>query len=82
MTTPKAILIGLALIASAIFLRAEPQQAQAAIGSPEYAIKATQGLAAWRLRVSTGEVSFCIHASRKEQTKTNPSYYCEPWIGR
>ena len=60
MNTPRAILIGFAMIATAVYLSKDVGPAQAASGTPKFQISAVQNAAYFKIRVDTGKVAFCV----------------------
>jgi len=80
MNTPKAILIGFALVAAAVYFSRDVGPAQAASGSPNFSIVRAGGEVvpmAWLLNTNTGKVRVCIHAVIKGQKEL-----VEPICGR
>lgn len=59
MDTPKAILIGFALVAAAVYFSRGAEPVQAALGGAKFQIFAHQGLRFLKLNVDTGKVAWC-----------------------
>ena len=82
MTTWKAIVLGFALIAAAILLTdraptAEGLDARASNGAQAYALSASGGTTVWRIRLDTGQVSFCDRGGIWGGGGESPQ--CSPW---
>jgi len=78
MNTPKAILIGFALVAAAIFFTRDVGPAQAALEAASFqAVAGPSGVAGsiWRVNSNTGSVSFCIAIPDKMISPAR----CSPW---
>ena len=76
MKTPQAILIGLTLIAAALWLRPGPDPAQAAPDAlgvlPGFQLVSdTQFSRAWRLNTETGAIGACV--------MRGDTAICSPW---
>ena len=72
MKTPQALLIGLALIAAAVWLRPGPTPAQAGLEAPGFLIVAdTQVARTWRLNTETGAIGACV--------MRGDTPVCSPW---
>ncbi|MDP6350634.1 MAG: hypothetical protein QF926_13195 [Alphaproteobacteria bacterium] len=76
MKTPQALLIGLALVAAAIWLRSGPAPAQAGPEAPGFLpgfllVADTQIARAWRLNTATGAISACV--------MRGDAAVCSPW---
>ena len=71
MTMPKAVFLGLALIALAVVWNTESVGQQNA--SELYHVSAATDNSAWRINSRTGQVSYC----RKEYINAAPK--CGPW---
>ena len=59
MNTPKAILIGFALVAAAVYFSRDVGPAQAARGEPKFQISGDTDNSFFKLNVYTGKVAFC-----------------------
>ena len=80
MNTPKAILIGFALVAAAVYFSRDVAPAQAAIGGASFqAVAGPQGSAGsiWRVNSDTGSVSWCLVGSSGGTYEKSLS--CTPW---
>lgn len=66
MNTPKAILIGFALVAAAVYFSRDVGPAQAALVGPGFQIiNSGTGIAQYfKLNIDTGEVAFCVPDNR------------------
>jgi len=62
MNTPKAILIGFALVAAAVYFSRDVGPAQAALEVPKFQISNTgsEKPSLFKLNVDTGEVAMCV----------------------
>ena len=80
MNTPKAILIGFALVAATVYFSRDVGPAWAASGSPNFSIvdaSTGRSQAAWVLNNITGKVSHCYldkEAGMRDRT------YCSTWV--
>ena len=78
MNTPRVILIGFALVAAAVYFSRDVGPAQAAFGSPDFAIAGTGASNfIWRVRTSTGQVSIC-YLNGRIISHTGDSPECSP----
>ena len=74
MNTSKAILIGFALVAAAVYFSRDVGPAQAD-NDPDFAITGTGvGIGIWRAKSITGQVSYCEPGGNR----TGPPV-CSPW---
>ena len=60
MNIPKAILIGFALVAAAVYFSRDVGPAQAELGGPNFQISSARAAAFLKLNVDTGEVAWCL----------------------
>ncbi len=60
MNTPKAILIGLALVAAAVYFSRDVPPAQAELGGPNFQFFGLPGPTYFKLNVDTGKVAYCV----------------------
>lgn len=60
MTTPKAILIGFALVAAAVYFSRDVGPARAALGSPDYSIVGDSQGRAWVMDNDKGKIRVCL----------------------
>ncbi len=60
MNTPKAILIGFALVAAAVFFSRDVGSTQAALSGPNFQIFGLPGATYFKLNVDTGKVAYCV----------------------
>ena len=82
MNTPKAILIGFALVAAAVYFSRDVGPAQAAIGAPNFSIVSAGEIGsfklAWVLNTISGQMKMCLYGTKV--MKAEEAVSCLPWF--
>jgi hypothetical protein len=71
MNTPKAILIGFAMVAAAVYFSRDVGPAQAATGSPNYSISSGHSGQLWLVDNINKTIRFCMRYTYRP--------LCDPW---
>jgi len=72
MNTPKAILIGFAMVAAAVYFSRDVGPAEAASGTPDYVISSANPHV-WVMAANKGKIRHCWHLALEDPVK------CSSW---